>query len=697
MIAPATSFGRYELLSRLASGGMGEVWLAHLRGASGFEKRVVIKIMLPHVADNPKLVDMFVAEASVAAQLSHPNIIQIYELGVVDGRYFIAMEYVAGRSLRQIGHQLHKLGRRMPIWFLLAVIGKTCHGLHYAHELCGPDGRPLGLAHRDISPENIMVSFTGDVKLIDFGALRVTTGNTHPASRREDLVGKFSYMAPEQVRGVPASRRTDLYSVGEVLYEYLTGERPYEAPDEASLLHKVARGELIDPAQLAPHLPRELLDILRKVLAYDPKQRWSDAADLAEALLGMLGRANLPFDQASLGRFVATTFPDATDVPKVVQQELARRVLPDRDLAVPAPPLVGRAGRRHGESEASIQIEVHESTDAPTRSSVDPGTLPEADDATIASDSPAAATANTRAVTSRERPEPPRERGRNTPAVLAAALPGLPRLPPIPRPQEAWGAAARSSAIDGPPPPTASDAPAAPAPATSADRANELRGWPLASPNAVVKPPELPPLSVGAEGTADESPALATDWPVFARPQPRRAGEGAAAHMFESAPPLRPDRPGRPVPLAVDVFSTRTPRQPEDALAPVKTREVASLFAAGARAATAALPAFGDQAWSEAEEATEQGALASPTTPAYAEPAIADARAEVPPARGRAWSAARRPSTEVERLFDRGIALLAAHDFEQALAQWEKAHELAPDNGKVRSNLRRLRKKLGRE
>lgn len=640
------TFGRYELLSRLASGGMGEVWLAHLRGASGFEKRVVVKIMLPHVAEDPKLVEMFVAEASVAAQLSHPNIIQIYELGVVEGRYFIAMEYVAGRSLRQIGAALRKQSRPMPVWFLLAVMGKICQGLHYAHELCDASGRPMGLAHRDVSPENIMVSFTGDVKLIDFGALRLSTGNTHPASRKEDLVGKFSYMAPEQVRGVPASRRTDMYSVGEVLYEYLTGVRPYEAPDEASLLHKVSRGEIIDPAKLAPHLPDELLEILRRVLAYDPKVRWADAADLADALLGLLKDASLPFDQTSIGLFLATLFSSAPDVPKVVHQELARRSLPARDLIAAAPPPERSAGarRRIGDTEDSVQIEVEDFPESPASGRPGPAAL--ARPPTLPAPAPR-----------RSRP--------STPALLASALP--PPLPAMPRPS--------------PLPAAAPVAPVAPPGLKS-----EPGSWPMASPvapsaspaaSATMVPaptapaPPLPPPSpipapavASAEGTEDRAtpvPGAEPSWPELARGSGDRSLEQASARLFEgSAPP-------RVVQAVSEVFAaTRSTGS--------VVRELASLFGRPAEAAA--------------------GSSVAPPAPEIARDELDDES----PTSARPWPAVQRVRTsEADLHFDRGLALLANQNFEEALAAWEEAYRLDPHNGKLRVNLRRLRQKLGRD
>lgn len=639
------TFGRYELLSRLASGGMGEVWLAHLRGASGFEKRVVVKIMLPHVAEDPKLVEMFVAEASVAAQLSHPNIIQIYELGVVEGRYFIAMEYVAGRSLRQIGAALRKQSRPMPVWFLLAVMGKICQGLHYAHELCDASGRPMGLAHRDVSPENIMVSFTGDVKLIDFGALRLSTGNTHPASRKEDLVGKFSYMAPEQVRGVPASRRTDMYAVGEVLYEYLTGVRPYEAPDEASLLHKVSRGEIIDPAKLAPHLPSELLDILRRVLAYDPKVRWADAADLADALLGLLKEASLPFDQTSIGLFLANLFSSAPDVPKVVHQELARRSLPSRDLVAAAPPPERSAGarRRIGDTEDSVQIEVTDFPESPESGRPGP---------------PAAARPPTLP------PLVPRRSRPSTPALLASALP--PPLPAMPRPAPTPAATPMAPAA---PPGLKSEPGSWPMASPVAPSSSATMGPAPTMPMAPLPPPRTPVPAptegaATAEGTDDRATSVLgaePSWPELARGSADRSLEQASAKLFEASAPPRIIQP------VSDVFAaTRSTGS--------VVRELASLFGRPAEAAV--------------------GSAVAPPAPE----AVRDELDDESPTSARPWPAVQRVRTsEADLHFDRGLALLATQAFEEALAAWEEAYRLDPQNGKLRVNLRRLRQKLGRD
>src|SRR6266545_2449507 len=168
-LSPGSSFGRYVVESRLARGGMGEVWLATARGPGGFQKRVVIKTVLPDLMEKPAYVQMLVREASLAARLDHPNIVHVFDLGCVGGMYYIAMEYLSGRTLAQMLRRSHDLGQRLPLRVLLTMVAIACDGLQYAHDYAAEDGRPLGLLHRDISPSNIMLTFAGRIALLDFG------------------------------------------------------------------------------------------------------------------------------------------------------------------------------------------------------------------------------------------------------------------------------------------------------------------------------------------------------------------------------------------------------------------------------------------------------------------------------------------------------------------------------------------------
>ena len=310
-IAPGSRFGRYDIVSRIATGGMAEVWLAHASSVGGFQKRVVLKTMLPHLAEQPHFKQMFIREASLAAQLSHPNIVHIFDLGENDGRYFIAMEYVAGRTLRQIRKRAEQQKSGVPHWFLLRTLIGACEGLQFAHDFQLPDGRASNLVHRDVSPENIMVSFSGVVKVLDFGVARGVAMDSSTSTGV--LVGKLLYTAPERVHGVPADRRSDIYALGVILYEYLTGRRPFAGDDEVALLAKVAHETPKDPRELAS-VPDELARITMKAMARDPTKRYQEASQLARDLRDYLRKAG-GLDDENPAAYLAGLFPDSPEVP----------------------------------------------------------------------------------------------------------------------------------------------------------------------------------------------------------------------------------------------------------------------------------------------------------------------------------------------------------------------------------------------
>lgn len=319
-LRPGARFGRYTVISRLATGGMAQVWLAELSGAGDFQKKVVLKTMLPHLVESPEFVKMFLNEAALAARLDHPNIVHIYDLGELENLYFIAMEYVQGRSLRQIRGRLSKLQETMPVWFLLRVIAAVCEGLQYAHDFSDNEGRPLGLVHRDVSPENMMLAFNGTVKLLDFG---VATAIGRNATKPGTLVGKFCYMSPERVHGARADRRSDIYSVGVILYEYLTGVRPFAADDEFRLLAKIAEGNVRDPRELVPTIPDELARILLKTMARNPNERYQEAEHVRIDVLNFLQQAFPQEAQFSLAHYICSLFSDSQEIPSNVKRSLA--------------------------------------------------------------------------------------------------------------------------------------------------------------------------------------------------------------------------------------------------------------------------------------------------------------------------------------------------------------------------------------
>ncbi|MFL5305870.1 MAG: protein kinase domain-containing protein [Polyangia bacterium] len=283
-------FSRYEIDSKLATGGMAEVWRARLKGVRGFEKRIVLKTMLPQLAGRADLVDMFINEATLASAFNHPNVVHVFDFGQLEGRYFIAMEFVPGVTLRFAHKRMLARGQRLPIAAALHVLVDVCEGLHAVHELADAHG-PLGLVHRDLSPDNVILSTSGTAKLIDFGAARATTRTPTP----NVFVGKYRYAAPERVRRTDEDRRADVYSAGIILYECLTGVRPFEGPD-AAIVGAMRIGRVCDPRERVPSLPARVAETVIRATAPDRNDRFATARDLGDALSACLG------DLASAGK-----------------------------------------------------------------------------------------------------------------------------------------------------------------------------------------------------------------------------------------------------------------------------------------------------------------------------------------------------------------------------------------------------------
>jgi eukaryotic-like serine/threonine-protein kinase len=304
-------FGRYLLLRPLSRGGMGEVFLATSGELSGFEKLCVIKKVLPHLAEDQEFIHRFIDEAQVAIKLAHANIASVFEVGMADGEYFLALEYVEGRDLRRMLARLYETGERLPIDLALFVVREVASGLAYAHRKTDPTGRPLNLVHCDISPPNVLVSYEGEVKIIDFGiaksALRVAATNPKTG------FGKLGYMAPEQlVRGGVVDKRTDVYAAGVLLYELLTGERLFALPDGFDY-KEVARAVAQGKHSLPSHRDARLYDfdpIVVKALATDANKRYQSAEELRDDLAVALARINPTITGDRLGAWVRQLFAD---------------------------------------------------------------------------------------------------------------------------------------------------------------------------------------------------------------------------------------------------------------------------------------------------------------------------------------------------------------------------------------------------
>ena len=306
-----TPFGRYLLLRRLNIGGMAEVHLAKAIGLHGVERLVAIKRILPGVADDPEFVRMFVDEAKLSVQLSHANIAQTLELGRIGKTLFIAMEYVSGIDVRQIWEHA-QFGGELPLGAVLYVVSKLCEGLDYAHRKADAQGRALGIVHRDISPQNVMVAYDGQVKIIDFGIAKAKVRASR--TRVGILKGKFAYMSPEQVGGLELDGRSDVFAVGIILYELLTRTRLFKSESDFATLEKVRYVELFPPRLVNPHVPRELEKIVLKTLHRDREARIQSAEALQQLLMRFAITSGESFTSRDMQAYLAQTFP--TDLAK---------------------------------------------------------------------------------------------------------------------------------------------------------------------------------------------------------------------------------------------------------------------------------------------------------------------------------------------------------------------------------------------
>jgi serine/threonine protein kinase len=302
------TYGPYELLDRVAVGGMAEVFKAKRSGVSGFEKIVAVKRILPHLSDNQEFVDMFVDEAKMVAGLTHPNIVQIFDLGRIETSYYIAMEYVHGRDLRTILRRAKDRGLRMPLDLALRIASLVSSALEYAHRKKDDRGRPMEIVHRDVSPQNILISFEGDVKLTDFGIAKAATKAS--TTDRGALRGKLLYMSPEQAWGRPMDRRSDLFSLGLVLYEMIADQKPFlggGGSNEMSVLETVRECRIGAPREVNPRIPEELDRVVVKALAKDPDERFQDAAEMGKGLDRVLRDRPAP-SASELARFMELIF-----------------------------------------------------------------------------------------------------------------------------------------------------------------------------------------------------------------------------------------------------------------------------------------------------------------------------------------------------------------------------------------------------
>jgi serine/threonine protein kinase len=467
-------FGPYTLLRRLAVGGMAEIHVAKTRGLGGFEKLVALKLVHPHLSADPHFVRMLIAEAKTVGMLAHANIAQVYDLGCIDETHYIAMEYVDGLDVHGLAGVAKQLRERLPIPVSLQIVAEMLNGLDYAHRKRDASGRPLNLVHRDVSPQNVMVSQAGEVKLVDFGIAK----STLQSERTEVgiIKGKYYYMSPEQAWGDPADRRSDVFSSGLLLHEMLTGEMVYRGTSIPQLIARVRDAQIPDPRAHRPELPAELAAVVMKALERDPHQRFQSAIDMGEALRDVQYAHHPTFGTARLSEYVMRILEEraraqaasersadgavgqvaggALDAPPVTRRES----LPERGARKPpAPRRSSRAPSRPPPTSVPPPLPASALVAARSAAEARPRAFGDHDDPTLSWSQPAALAATTpsvvppawpideaelspttrRASLSPERAEAVWQGARNTPALVPppsgdVRIETIPPTPPLP-------------------------------------------------------------------------------------------------------------------------------------------------------------------------------------------------------------------------------------------------------------------------
>lgn len=304
----SSAFGQYHLSEKIAQGGMAEIFKGKAIDAEGIEKTVVIKRILPQIAANPEFVSMLIDEAKIAVQLSHGNIAQIYDLGKVGEDYFIVMEYVLGKSLSQIARRLRTLGEHCPIPVACTIACEIAAGLDYMHRKTDDHGNPLGIIHRDISPQNIIITESSTIKIIDFG---IAKAKTKIVTTDSGIVkGKFAYMSPEHAEGETLDHRSDIFSLGIILYELLTGQRLFKGKNNAETVRRVKKTKVPRPSSLRAGISPDLDRIILKALAKNRNKRYQQADELKTDLTRLLINEFPEFKQESVSDLVKHVFAE---------------------------------------------------------------------------------------------------------------------------------------------------------------------------------------------------------------------------------------------------------------------------------------------------------------------------------------------------------------------------------------------------
>ena len=325
------SFGKYNLLRPLATGGMAEVFLAQMQGSMGFDKACVVKRVLPSHAANTLYMQMFLDEAKVIARLSHPNVVQVFDMGQVGDDYFMAMEYVPGADLQDLLDALPADKRRLPIPVACRIIAQVAEGLEHAHRAVNGESQLLGIVHRDVSPSNVIISVDGVAKICDFGIAK--SGAQATKTEVGSLKGKIHYMSPEQIRGDRVDGRSDLFALGVVLYEATVGVRPFEGSNPADIAVKIMNDVPVPPDLIVDRYPRELWALVQRLLSKRADDRYASARDVQVALDGLLVGWGVRASSNEVAAYLESTLPGIGARARDTSALAARPALPNRRQA----------------------------------------------------------------------------------------------------------------------------------------------------------------------------------------------------------------------------------------------------------------------------------------------------------------------------------------------------------------------------
>jgi serine/threonine-protein kinase len=344
-----TRVGRYRVLSELGRGGMANVYLAVAHGPGGVNKLVVLKALLPELASEPESLSMFLDEARLAAQLNHPNVVQTYEVGREGDRHVMVMEYLEGQSFSAVMKRGDLVGQQMSLKLQLRVIMNALEGLNYTHELSAYDGKPLELVHRDISPQNVFVTYDGQVKVLDFGIAKAASSSTHTATGI--IKGKLAYMAPEQIVANGIDRRADIYSIGCMLWAAATGRKLWKDTPDVQIMRRVMQGDIPPPQSMNPGCDDELNHIVMKALAWQREERYQTAHELEQDIEAYYERYSGEAKQKDLANYVSGLFSETrAELKALIERRLS---LSSNEESMSAPATMVVSQTRESDPEAA--------------------------------------------------------------------------------------------------------------------------------------------------------------------------------------------------------------------------------------------------------------------------------------------------------------------------------------------------------